>query len=162
MPQPPIVIVKDLKTYRAEDVLDEYLEAIARELGFVEYEDMGEEGRKIVDAGNQIAGTSTHDQGTAFRLDARAVWILSTDRSPAPGRQDAVFFRLRWEPRNVNLYERINQRTLEGNRRPRGHQGSELVDAYRYALARSRQEFAMMIPIDAYRRNWQRLTGRTD
>lgn len=30
--KPPIVLVKDIKTYRAEDIPDEYLAALAKEL----------------------------------------------------------------------------------------------------------------------------------
>jgi hypothetical protein len=49
----PLIIVEDVKTYRAEDVPNEFLEAIRKEIG---YDAMTDEQKRIVDAGDEIAG----------------------------------------------------------------------------------------------------------
>jgi hypothetical protein len=49
----PLAIVEDVRTFRPEDTPDEFLEAIRTEIG---YDAMTDEEKRIVDAGNQIAG----------------------------------------------------------------------------------------------------------
>jgi hypothetical protein len=49
----PLAIVEDVRTFRLEDTPDEFLEAIRTEIG---YDAMTDEEKRIVDAGNQIAG----------------------------------------------------------------------------------------------------------
>ena len=54
-PTLPVVIGHEVKTYRPEDVPEEFIAALERELSsdaVVEYEDMTEEQQRIVDAGN--------------------------------------------------------------------------------------------------------------
>ncbi len=65
----PTVITHDVKSFRCEDTPDEMIDALEIELA-----DMGEEGQRIVAAGNEIAGVFP----SGLTRDELSAWMKKT------------------------------------------------------------------------------------